>query len=197
MLTVNRTKSWTSLRPELYCPTTQTESATRSRISLHLHSDVRTAFRELDSLALMNNVALYSFCLIIACAAVRPLQAQTPENLAVDEAARRQAWKIEMDRKLAEAQAAEKKGAFGESAQLYTECLVLNKKIGPGVSAEEQKQMVDGLVATRTQLAEQAQRAGDYGAADDQYAAILREDPKNEHVLQLREANRKMKTAED
>src|ERR1044071_7548444 len=145
----------------------------------------------------MNNVALCSFCLIIACAAARPLQAQTPENLAIEEAARRQAWKIEMDRKLAEAQAAEKKGAFGDSAKLYTECLVLNKKIGPGVSAEEQKQMVDGLVATRTQLAEQAQRAGDYGAADDQYAAILREDPKNEHVLQLREANGKMKTAED
>src|SRR5437773_4075972 len=99
MLTVNRTKSWTSLRPELYCPTTQTESATPSRHLLR--SDVRTAFRELDSLALMNNVALCSFCLIIACAAARPLQAQTPENLAIDEAARRQAWKIEMDRKLA------------------------------------------------------------------------------------------------
>ena len=135
-------------------------------------------------------IALSSFCLALTLGFSGPLHAQQSDiDLATGEGARRQALKIELDRKLVDAQAAEKKGAFLEAAQLYTDCVELTKKIGPGVEPQ-QKQALDGFIATRLQLADQAQRAGDYQGADDQYARILREDPKNERVIQLRKANK-------
>src|SRR5437870_2184062 len=117
----------------------------------------------------MKKAALSSLCLAVALSVPSQLQAQKSDiDVATEEAARRQAHKIELDRKLAEAQAAEKKGAFLESAQLYTDCLELVKKIGSGVETPH-RQALDGFIATRLQLAEQLQRAGDYAAADDQY----------------------------
>ncbi|MBK8000941.1 MAG: hypothetical protein IPK15_20085 [Verrucomicrobia bacterium] len=83
--------------------------------------------------------------------------------------------KIELDRKLADAQASEKRGAFLESAQAYTDCLDLVKKISTGVETQH-KQALDGFVATRLQLAEQAQRTGDLQAADN-HARILKGGP--------------------
>ncbi|HXI54086.1 MAG TPA: hypothetical protein VNH84_21385, partial [Candidatus Saccharimonadales bacterium] len=145
----------------------------------------------------MKTVALIALLLALTLAGLQPVLGQkTDIDLATEEGARRQALKIEMDRKLVDAQAAEKKGAFQESANLYSDCVDLTKKIGTGVSEQQQKQIMDGFVSTRLQLAEQAQRAGDYGAAEDQYARILREDPKNERVLQLREANQQVRAAE-
>src|SRR5881394_321492 len=145
----------------------------------------------------MKTVALFPLLFALTLAGLQPVLAQkTDLDLATEEGARRQALKIEMDRKLADAQAAEKKGAFQESANLYSECVDLTKKIGTGVSEPQQKQIMDGFVSTRLQLAEQAQRAGDYGAAEDQYGRILREDPKNERVIQLREANQQVRAAE-
>jgi tetratricopeptide (TPR) repeat protein len=143
----------------------------------------------------MNNLALASVCLALILAG--SLQAQkTDVDFATEEGVRREALKIELDRKLGDAQAAEKKGAIFDAAQLYTECLDLNKKIGAGVSENQLQQVLNGFIATRLQLAEQAQRAGDYVSADNQYARILKEDPNNEQVKQLREANTKMRTAE-
>src|SRR5213594_2603132 len=138
-------------------------------------------------------VALSSLCLALALSV--PGQLPAPKSnidFATEEGARRQAHKIELDRKLTEAQEAEKKGAFLESAQIYTDCLELVKKIGSGVDAQH-KQALDGFIAVRLQLAEQLQRAGDYAAADDQYARIAREDPKNDRVAQLRGANSKVR----
>src|SRR5262245_2755596 len=140
----------------------------------------------------MKNVALTSLCLSLLLSLPAKLSAQQENDLkyATEEGARRQAFKLELDRKLADAQAAEKKGAFIESAQLYTDCIDLEKKIGAGVDPAQHKQALDGFIATRLQLAEQAQRVQDYTAADDQFARILREDPKNERIIQLREANK-------
>src|SRR5436309_343896 len=144
----------------------------------------------------MKKVALSSLCLALALNVPGQLPAQKSDiDLATEEGARRQAHKIELDRKLADAQAAEKKGAFLESAQLYTDCLDLVKKIGSGVETQH-KQALDGFVAMRLQLADQLQRAGDYAAADDQYVRILNEDPKNDRALQLRQANNKVRAAE-
>jgi len=135
-------------------------------------------------------IALSSFCLALTLGFSGLLHAQQSDiDLATGEGAKRQALKIELDRKLIDAQAAEKKGAFLEAAQAYTDCVELAKRIGPGVEPQ-QKQALDGFIAMRLQLADQAHRAGDYQAADDQYARILREDPKNEQVIQLREANK-------
>src|SRR5262245_38680246 len=109
-----------------------------------------------------SNVALISLCLSLLLSLTAKLSAQQVTDLkyATEEGARRQAFKIELDRKLADAQAAEKKGAFIEAAQLYTDSLELEKKIGAaGVDPSQHKQALDGFIATRLQLAEQAQRA--------------------------------------
>ena len=82
----------------------------------------------------MKKVILTSLCLaLLVCAAGRLSAQKSDIDLATEEGARRQALKIELDRKLAEAQAAEKNGAFLESAQGYTDCLDLSKKISTGV----------------------------------------------------------------
>ena len=66
----------------------------------------------------MKKVALSSLCLALTFCVAGPIQAQkTDIDLATEEGARRQALKIDLDRKLADAQAAEKKGAFLEAAQ--------------------------------------------------------------------------------
>ncbi len=144
----------------------------------------------------MKKVALTSLCLALALLCPSKVHAQKSDiDLATEEGARRQALKIELDRKLADAQAAEKKGAFLESAQIYTDCINLVKKITTGVDGQH-KQALEGFIATRLQLAEQAQRIGDYAAADNQYARILKEDPKNERVIQLSKANKETLAAE-
>lgn len=144
----------------------------------------------------MKKVALTSLCLALALLCPGKIHAQKSDiDLATEEGARRQALKIELDRKLADAQAAEKKGAFLESAQVYTDCLDLVKKITTGVDGQH-KQALEGFIATRLQLAEQAQRIGDYPAADNQYARILKEDPKNDRVIELSKANKEMLAAE-
>lgn len=137
----------------------------------------------------MKKVALTSLCLVLLLAGPASIHAQKSDiDLATEEGARRQAMKIELDRKLADAQAAEKKGATFESAQLYTDCIELIKKISTGVESQH-KQALEGFISTRLQLAEQAQRAGDRTGAANQYARILKEDPRNEQVQALNKAN--------
>lgn len=144
----------------------------------------------------MKKVALSSLCLLLLLAGPASIHAQKSDiDLATEEGARRQALKIELDRKLADAQAAERKGAFLEAAQLYTDCLELSKKIASGVDTQH-KQSLDGFVSMRLQLAEQAERAGDRTGADNQYARILKEDPKNDRVQQLSKANKEALAAE-
>lgn len=144
----------------------------------------------------MNKAALPFLCLALALACPGQIHAQRSDvDLATEEAARRQALRIELDRKLADAQAAEKKGSFLEAAQGYTDCLDLVKKITSGVDAQH-KQVLAGFIATRLQLAEQAQRLGDFAGADNQYARILKEDPKNDQVQQLSRANKEQLAAQ-
>src|SRR5206468_255452 len=118
----------------------------------------------------MIKAAIASVCLIAICASTAV--AQTPElQSAIDEGIRREAYKLELHKKLADAQAAQKKGNNFEAARLYTDCVGLIKKIGVGVEAE-QKQLVTGIVPVRLQLAEQAQRSGDFANADLHAVAI-------------------------
>src|SRR5437773_117312 len=85
--------------------------------------------------------------------------AQTPAEVqqAIDEGVRREAHTIDLHKKLADAQAAQKKGDNFEAAKLYTDCVTLIRKIGGGVE-NEQQQVRDGVVVVRLILAEQAQR---------------------------------------
>ncbi len=137
----------------------------------------------------MKNLALTSLCVAILAGFSFAVPAQQSDtDAAVAESVRREALKIDLRSRLSEAQAARQRGALAESARLYTDGLNLVRKIGSGVDAEH-KQAVEGNTAVRTVLAEQARHAGDYVAADDHYAAILRDDPKNERVIELRRAN--------
>ena len=120
--------------------------------------------------------------------------AQTPADLqpAIDEGVRREAYTVDLRKKLADAQVAQKKGDNFEAAKLYSDCVRLTKKIGSGVEAE-QKQVMVGLVAVRLQLAEQAQRNGDFNGADFQVKEILVADPKNEPALDFQRRNAEAK----
>ena len=143
----------------------------------------------------MNKAALPLLCLALALSCPGQLHAQNSDvQFATEVAARRQAMRIELDRKLADAQAAEKKGAALEAAQGYTDCLELAKNITTGVDAQH-RQALGGFIAARVQLAEQAQRLGDFAGADNQYARILKEDPKNEQIQQLSKANKEQLAA--
>ncbi|HKX62020.1 MAG TPA: hypothetical protein VJS65_09245, partial [Verrucomicrobiae bacterium] len=139
----------------------------------------------------MKNLALTSLCLAWLVALPLVSSAQNQKNdtdFAVDESVRREALKKDLGYRLAEAQAAEKRGALPEAARLYTECLDLIRTIGSGVDAEH-RVAVEGNTAVRIILADQARRAGDYAAADLHYATILRDDPKNERVIELQRIN--------
>src|SRR5262245_8240261 len=121
-----------------------------------------------------------------------PLHAQkSPTDVAIDESVRREALQRDLTTKLQQASAAQSRGAVKESARLYTEALDMAKKVGKsGPGAEGQYiAALDGFTTTRLLLAEQAQRVSDYPAADDQYALILRENPNNQYVAELRKKN--------
>src|SRR4051812_24081628 len=121
--------------------------------------------------------------------------AQTPVDIqpAIEESIRRDAWKVELQKKLADAQIAQKKGDNFEAAKLYTDCVGLLKNIGPSGVMIEQKAVVAGVVSVRLQLAEQAQRASDFAGADNHALAILLADPKNEAAINFRRENALMK----
>src|SRR5258706_7978175 len=142
----------------------------------------------------MKRAALYSLC--ICTLLVRPSFAQnppsTPEQAAVEESIRRQAYKIELERKLADAQIAEKRGEDDAAARLYDDSLALIKKIGPGMDAEYRQGLI-GMTTVRLRLAERAQRNSDFPTADAHVARILREDPRNPAALAFRENNAKLR----
>ena len=132
-----------------------------------------------------------------------PLLAQAPANppanpvdVATDEAVRREFFRKELDQKLADAQAAQKKGSHFETARLYDECLDLVKKIGTGVEAQEQAALA-GYIPARLELAMQAERDGDFAGAERHLALVLKRAPKNEAALkyQIEESERRARVA--
>jgi hypothetical protein len=137
----------------------------------------------------MTTTTLLSFCL--SALFVTPSFAQNAGSAtedAIAESVRREAFRIDLHRKLAEAQNAEKRGENFAAARLYEEALALIKKIGPGVE-QEHKQVVQGMTTVRLRLAEQAQRRSDFLEADAQAARILKEDPRNAAALAFRAEN--------
>ncbi len=148
--------------------------------------------RQLNKLKRMIRTAL-ALCLVLPLASA--LLAQSPADLqsAIDEGIRRDAYTVDLHRKLADAKAAQKKGDNFEAASLYAACSELIQKIGlTGVEAER-KEVLAGTVHVRMILAEQQQRAGDFAGAALQADAILRVDPKNEAALNFKSANAEAK----
>ena len=94
-----------------------------------------------------------SLCLILSFILARPAQSQdSAADEAIRESVRRETFKIELTKKLAEAQAAQKRGDHFAAAKLRADCLGLVKKIGTGVEAE-QREAISGMVVSRLQLA--------------------------------------------
>src|SRR5260221_897903 len=130
-----------------------------------------------------------ALCLALPLASA--LLAQSPADLqsAIDEGIRRDAYKVDLHKKLADAKAAEKKGDNFEAGNLYSVCAELIQKIGPTGLDAERKEVMPGLVHVRMILADQQQRAGNFAGADLQAGAILRVDTKNEAALNFKRGN--------
>jgi type II secretory pathway component GspD/PulD (secretin)/tetratricopeptide (TPR) repeat protein len=111
-----------------------------------------------------------------------------PTDDAVRESVRREAAKIALRERLAQAQAAHKRGELSAAAKLYEDCLALADKISTGVDLEL-RDVTRGIIAVRLALAEQAIRRADFADADTHVNRILRLDPRNEAALAMRDKN--------
>jgi hypothetical protein len=104
------------------------------------------------------------------------------------EAIRRQAVQVRMRQMLTNAQAALHHADVDEAARLYDHVVQLGRELGSLV-APEMRQAVSGVLATRTFLAERAQRRNDYVEADLQIRRMLVVSPKHPEVLELKKEN--------
>ncbi len=137
---------------------------------------------------------IYTLCCVLVTSHVTAWAQVTPAQDAVTESLRREAAKIELRQKLVDAQAAQKRGDIHAAARLYSESLLLTKRIGTGVEAEYQ-QVLTGLVQTQLTLAENAQRRGEFDQADLHANIVLKEDPKNTTALAFKAENARVRAA--
>ncbi len=140
----------------------------------------------------MMKAATLSLALTLLLAAAPASDAQTPpQEAAVNEAVYRQANRITLRQKLADARAAQERRALPTAAKLYDDAWELVQKIGSGVEAERD-QTVAGLAAVRLELARAAQRQGDYQEARTQVDDVLRVDPTNAAAIEFKSGNEKL-----
>ena len=130
--------------------------------------------------------------ILLATAPMGWAQSQTSaEQAAVNEAVYRQANKVILIQKLAEARAAQARHDLPAAAKLYDECWDLVQKTGTGVEAERE-QTITGLTTVRLQLAHEAQSHGQLQEADAQVQDVLRVDPSNAAAIEFKRANQKL-----
>ena len=140
----------------------------------------------------MMKAATLSLALTLLLAAAPAADAQTPpQEAAVNEAVYRQANRITLRQKLADARAAQDRRALSSAAKLYDDAWELVQKIGSGVEAERD-QTIAGLAAVRLELARAAQRPGDYKEARTQVDDVLRVDPTNAAAIEFKSGNEKL-----
>jgi tetratricopeptide (TPR) repeat protein len=113
---------------------------------------------------------------------------ETSTSIAVNQAVLRQANKIVLGERLAEARAVEQRGDTAAAAKIYQECADLAAQIGPAIEAET-AQALNGLANTRLALARAAQARGDYREAGTQVQQVLKADPKNATALAFKKKN--------
>jgi len=118
--------------------------------------------------------------------------AQTPaQEAAVNEAVIRQADRIALRQKLAEARTAQERGDLGKAAKLYDDAWELVQRVGANVEAEAATTR-SGLAAVRLAMARAAQHRDDYTDASLQIGDVLRVDPSNAEALDLKQTNDKL-----
>ncbi|MEO8428609.1 MAG: tetratricopeptide repeat protein, partial [Verrucomicrobiota bacterium] len=127
----------------------------------------------------MTKAVTITIAMLLLVAAIAQLQAQpTPAKLAEEEGVRREEAKILLRQKLSDAQESERLGRFVEASKLYEEAFSLGQYVGEVVE-DENRQTLTGLVAVRMELADQAQKSGNYEEADAQVTRVLKIDPPN------------------
>jgi general secretion pathway protein D len=119
----------------------------------------------------------------------------SPGQAAVDEAIYRQANQIRLRTTLEQARGAEIRGDLLTAGELYSASWDLVGKVGLPPSAPEAQQARRGLVATHSELAQQAQARGDYTGADVEIKKVLAADPQNPNAQAFRQTNDKLVAA--
>src|SRR5215831_9090690 len=118
--------------------------------------------------------------------------AQAPaQDTAVNEAVIRQADRIALRQKLADARATQERGDLLKAAKLYDDAWELVQRVGANVEAEASMAR-SGLATVRLELARAAQHRSDYRDAAVQINDVLRVDPSNAEALDLKRANEKL-----
>lgn len=125
----------------------------------------------------MSKAVTTSLCifLLVATAPWLPAQSASTE-LAVQEAVKRQAERVQLRKNLVEARAAANRGDLVNAAKTYDACWALVEDIGPA-SRPEAKQTVIGLTEVRMKLAREARSRGDLRDAEEQVKDVLRVNP--------------------
>ena len=140
----------------------------------------------------MTKAAIFPLTLILLLGGAAVSNAQMPpQDTAVNEAVYRQANRITLREKLTEARAAQDRRALATAAKLYDDSWELVQQIGSGVEAERD-QTAAGLAAVRLELAQTAQKRGDYREARTQVDDVLRVDPTNAAAIEFKRGNEKL-----
>ena len=115
-----------------------------------------------------------------------------PEESAVNEAVMRQANRIALRQRLAEARIAEERHDLPLAAKLYDDAWALVMSIGINNVEGEAAAARAGLATVRLELARAAQHRGDYREAETQLKEVLRVDPSNAVAIDLKRLNDKL-----
>jgi tetratricopeptide (TPR) repeat protein len=129
--------------------------------------------------------------LLLATATISFAQAPGQES-AVNEAVMRQANRITLRQRLADARAAEDRHDLHNAAKLYDDAWDLVLHIGINNVESEAATARAGLAAVRLELAREAQRRSDYREADTQVKDVLRVDPTNPQAIEFKHQNDKL-----
>jgi general secretion pathway protein D len=104
----------------------------------------------------------------------------------------RQANRIALRQRLADARSAEDRHDLQSAAKLYDDAWGLVTSIGLNNAEAEAQTARAGLATVRLELARAAQRRGDAREADTQLRDVLRVDPSNAQAIELKHLNDKM-----
>jgi general secretion pathway protein D len=114
------------------------------------------------------------------------------QESAVNEAVMRQANRITLRQRLADARGAEDRHDLATAAKLYDDAWTLVVSIGVNNVEAEAATARAGLAATRLELARAAQHRNDYREADTQIRDVLRVEPSNTQAIEMKRANDKL-----
>ncbi|HTL18266.1 MAG TPA: hypothetical protein VL793_13605, partial [Patescibacteria group bacterium] len=145
---------------------------------------------------MMKAVALpLGLTLLLASASITYAQVPAQES-AVNEAVMRQANRIALRQRLADARSAEDRHDLLTAAKLYDDAWTLVMSIGVNNVEAEAATARAGLTTVRLELARAAERRGDAREAGIQINDVLRVDPSNAEALELKRQNDKLMAAQ-